>query len=105
MKFFILKSLYLNGNFFNIDGKLDINISSYGNESLTKIIKAVIGNVLQQVYSSNKFICPDESLGLTDNVTNKFLNNYILGGKTDPTGIDVSIIKNIVKNLEKPILK
>lgn len=103
--FQVLKSLYLNGNFFNIDGKLDINISSYGNESLTKIIKAVIGNVLQQVYSSNKFICPDESLGLTDNVTNKFLNNYILGGKTDPTGIDVSIIKNIVKKFGEANIK
>jgi len=103
--FQILKSLYLTGNFFNIDGKLDVDISSYGNESLTNIIKTVMSIVLQQVYSSNKLICPDENFGLTDNTTNKFINNYIFGGKTDPTGIDLNIIKNIVKKFGEVHIK
>ena len=59
MKFSSTEKSLPKWQFLNIDGKLDINISLC-NESLTKIIKAVIGNVLQQVYSSNKFICPDE---------------------------------------------
>jgi len=95
--FQILKGIYLKGSFYNVDGKLDIDVSSYGNESLTKIVKTVVSVVLQQIYNSNKFICSDESLGLTDNVTNKFINNYLLGGKTDPTGTDLNIVKNIVK--------
>ena len=95
--FQILKNLYLSGNFFNIDGKLDIDISSYGNESLTDILKAIMNIVLQQIYGSNKFICPDENLGLTDNATNKFINNYIFGGETVSVGTDANIVKNVVR--------
>jgi hypothetical protein len=103
--FQILKGVYLNGSFYNIDGKLDVDISSYGSDSLNKIVRTVIGMVLQQIYSSNKFICPDENLGLTDNATNKFINNYILGNKTDPTGIDAGIIRNIVKKFGEAHIK
>ena len=103
--FQVLKGIYLSGSFYNIDGKLDIDVSSYGNESLTKIIRTVISIVLQQAYNSNKFICSDENLGLTDSVANKFINNYILGGKTDPMEIDKSIIKNIVKKFGEAHVK
>lgn len=95
--FQVLKNIYLTGNFYNIDGKIEVDISSYGNESLTNIIKTVMEIVLGQVYNSNKFICPDENLGLTDNAANRFINNYILGGKVDPTGVDANIIKNVVR--------
>ena len=100
--FNILKGLYLNGSFYNVDGKLDIDISAYGNESLNKIISVSIDKVLRQTYSSNKFIAPNENVGLTDNATNKFINNFILGNKTNPIGIEASIVRNIVKNLEIP---
>jgi len=103
--FQILKNLYLTGNFFNIDGRIDVDISSYGNDSLNNIIKTVMDIVLGQVYSSNRFICPDENLGLTDNTVNKFINNFILGGKTDPTGIEASIIKNVVKKFGDTSIK
>ena len=95
--FNILKGLYLNGSFYNVDGKLDIDISAYGNESLNKIISVSIDKVLRQTYSSNKFIAPNENVGLTDNATNKFINNFILGNKTNPIGIEASIVRNIVK--------
>lgn len=95
--FEILKGLYLNGGFYNIDGDIDIDISAYGKDSFTKIMNTVVDAVLSKVYKDNKFISPDENIGLTDKVTNKFINNYITGTQTDLLGIDLSIIKNIVK--------
>jgi len=95
--FNVLKDLYLHGGFYNVEGKINVDISTYGNESLNKILRLVLEQVFTQVFSSNKFIRSDENLGLTDNITNRFINNYILGTKNDPSGIDVSIVKNIVK--------
>lgn len=103
--FQILKGLYLQGSFYNIDGKLNVDITLYGNESLNKIIRSVINHTLQQTYISNKFINSDENLGLTDNVINKFINNYILGSKNDPSGIDESIIRNVIKKFGESHVK
>lgn len=95
--FNILKELYLNGSFYNIDGRLNVDISDYGNESLNKIISLIIGKVLKETYSSNQFIAPNENVALTDNVTNKFINKFILGNETSPKGVDSSIVRNIVQ--------
>lgn len=95
--FHILKQIYLNGSFYNVGGKLEVDISKLGNESLNKIISTVIDKVLRQTYNSNQFIAPDENLGLTDNTTNKFINNFILGNETDPNNIEASIVRNIMR--------
>ena len=38
----ILKNLYLNGTFFNIDGKVDINIAAYSKESFQKSFRLLL---------------------------------------------------------------
>lgn len=103
--FDILKVLYLNGSFYNVDGKVDIDISSYGKESFSKIVSTVMGIVLDKVYKDNKFISPDESITLTDKVTNRFINNYITGSNTDINGVDLSLVKNIMKKFGETEIK
>ena len=103
--FEILKGLYLNGSFYNIDGEIDIDISAYGKESFAKIMNVVMGIILGKVYKDNKFISPDENITLTDKVTNKFINNFITGNETDLSGIDLSIAKNVVKKFGETQIK
>ncbi|WP_353892472.1 hypothetical protein PRVXH_001818 [Proteinivorax hydrogeniformans] len=95
--FEVLKGLYLGGTFYNVEGKLDVDISSYGNESLNRIVKLVLDKVLSQVFDKNQFIAPNEFLGLTDNSTNRFINEFIFGDKVELTGLEKGIVENVVK--------
>lgn len=103
--FEILKGLYLNGSFYNVDGKLNIDISSYGKGSFKEIMQLVVSSVLSKVYKDNKFISPEENMGLTDKVTNKFINSYITGNQIDITGVNSNIVKNIMKKFGEAHIK
>lgn len=95
----ILKNLYLNGAFYNIDGKIDVNIAAYSKESFSKIIQAAVNKVLKDVYKDNQFIKPDEDINLSDVSSNKFIKEFLFGNKDklSLTPTDTKIISNVIK--------
>lgn len=96
----ILKDVYFNGKFYNIDGEIELNIIPMSSESFIKIIQAASQRVLKDSFKEHYFIKPDEDINLTDPGVNKFIKNFIFGdsGKLDitPGSMEAKILKDVV---------
>lgn len=93
----ILQNLYLNGSVFTYEGELDD--SKLLSESFTKIIQSIISAALKQSFSDHTFIRPEEYIPLSEQMLNRFIDNYIFGVKdfSEVSHNEQKIITHIVQ--------